>query len=67
MLFILQFQMLNMNRALTPEIETVFLAPSEANSYISSTLVRQIAGYGGDISQFVHPAVEDALAKGEIG
>lgn len=62
-----EFQMLNMNRALTPEIETVFLAPSEANSYISSTLVRQIAGYGGDISQFVHPAVEDALAKGEIG
>ena len=62
-----EFQMLNMNRALTPEIETVFLAPSEANSYISSTLVRQIAGYGGDISQFVYPAVEDALAKGEIG
>ena len=62
-----EFQMLNMNRALTPEIETVFLAPSEANSYISSTLVRQIAGYGGDISQLVHPAVEDALAKGEIG
>ena len=62
-----EFQMLNMNRALTPEIETVFLAPSEANSYISSTLVRQIAGYGGDISQFVHPAVEDALAKGQIG
>ena len=62
-----EFQMLNMNRALTPEIETVFLAPSEANSYISSTLVRQIAGYGGDISPFVHPAVEDALAKGQIG
>ena len=61
-----EFQMLNMNRALTPEIETVFLAPSEANSYISSTLVRQIAAYGGDISQFVHPAVAEALANGQI-
>ena len=62
-----EFQMLNMNRALTPEIETVFLAPSEANSYISSTLVRQIAGYGGDISQFVHPAIAEALKNGDIG
>ena len=61
-----EFQMLNMNRALTPEIETVFLAPSEANSYISSTLVRQIAGYGGDISQFVHPTIAEALEKGQI-
>ena len=61
-----EFQMLNMNRALTPEIETVFLAPSEANSYISSTLVRQIAGYGGNIAQFVHPAIAEALKKGQI-
>ena len=61
-----EFQMLNMNRALMPEIETVFLAPSEANSYISSTLVRQIVGYGGDISQFVHPAIAEALEKGQI-
>ena len=61
-----EFQMLNMNRALTPEIETIFLAPSEANSYISSTLVRQIAGYGGDISQFVHPTIAEALEKGQI-
>ena len=61
-----EFQMLNMNRALTPEIETVFLAPSDANSYISSTLVRQIVGYGGDISQFVHPAIAEALEKGQI-
>ena len=62
-----EFQMLNMNRALTPNIETVFLAPSEANSYISSTLVRQIAGYGGDISNFVHPAIAEALKNGEVG
>ena len=61
-----EFQMLNMNRALTPEIETVFLAPSEANSYISSTLVRQIAGYGGNIAQFVHPAIAEALKNGQI-
>lgn len=62
-----EFQMLNMNRAMHPDIETVFLAPSEANSYISSTLVRQIAGYGGDVRQFVHPDVADALYNGKIG
>lgn len=61
-----EFQMLSMNRALQPEIETVFLAPSEENSYISSSLVRQIAAYGGDISQFVHPAVQTALLNKEI-
>jgi pantetheine-phosphate adenylyltransferase len=44
----------------------VFLAPSEEFSYISSTLVRQIAGYGGDVSQFVHPVVARALADGTI-
>ena len=61
-----EFQMLNMNRALQPEVETVFLAPSEANSYISATLVRQIASYGGNIREFVHPAVADALYNGDI-
>ena len=61
-----EFQMLNMNRALQPNIETVFLAPSEAHSYISSSLVRQIAGYGGDITQFVHPCVAEALLNKEI-
>jgi pantetheine-phosphate adenylyltransferase len=62
-----EFQMLNMNRALQPGIETIFLAPSEENSYISSSLVRQIAGYGGDIRQFVHPSVATALKNNEIG
>ena len=62
-----EFQMLNMNRALQPDIETVFLAPSEDFSYISSSLVRQIAGYGGDITQFVHPTVATALKNNEIG
>lgn len=61
-----EFQMLNMNRALQPEIETVFLAPSETNSYISSSLIRQIAGYGGDITEFVHPAVALALKNKQI-
>ena len=61
-----EFQMLNMNRALDADIETVFLAPSEENSYISSSLVRQINGYGGDITQFVHPAVAEALKAGKI-
>ncbi|MDA0976943.1 MAG: pantetheine-phosphate adenylyltransferase [Proteobacteria bacterium] len=62
-----EFQMLSMNRALAPDIDTVFLAPSEENSYISSSLVRQIASYGGDISRFVHPAVNEALKNNEIG
>ncbi|MFT5211390.1 MAG: pantetheine-phosphate adenylyltransferase [Flavobacterium sp.] len=61
-----EFQMLNMNRALQPGMETIFLAPSEEFSYISSTLVRQIAAYGGDVSQFVHPSVAQALKNGEI-
>ena len=62
-----EFQMLNMNRVLKPGVETMFLAPSEETSYISSTLVRQIAQYGGDVTQFVHPAIAEALARGEVG
>jgi pantetheine-phosphate adenylyltransferase len=62
-----EFQMLNMNRVLAPGLETIFLAPSEAYSYISSTLVRQIASYQGDVSNFVHPAVAEAIAEGLIG
>lgn len=56
-----EFQLVGMNRVLEPEIETVFLAPAEHLSYISSTLVREIASYGGDISKFVHPAVARAM------
>tara|TARA_B100001123_G_C15158593_1_gene966527 strand:+ start:674 stop:1144 length:471 start_codon:yes stop_codon:yes gene_type:complete len=56
-----EFQLVGMNRALDPNIETVFLAPAEHLSYISSTLVREIAFLGGDISKFVHPAVEAAI------
>ena len=61
-----EFQMLGMNRVLKPGLETVFLAPSERYSYISSTLVRQIAGYGGNVTEFVPSAVADALNNGDI-
>lgn len=59
-----EFQLVGMNRVLDPGIETVFLAPAEHLSYISSTLVREIASYGGDISKFVPPAVARAMADG---
>lgn len=58
-----EFQLVGMNRVLAPEIETVFLAPAEHYAYISSTLVREIATYGGDISSFVHPAVAQAMQQ----
>lgn len=58
-----EFQLANMNRALAPEMESLFLTPSEHLSYISSSLVREIASLGGDVSQFVHPLVKDALAE----
>ncbi len=58
-----EFQLVGMNRVLDPDIETVFLAPAEHLSYISSTLVREIASYGGDVSKFVHPAVVEAISK----
>ena len=58
-----EFQLANMNRQLAPDVESMFLTPSEKYSFISSTLVREIAALGGDISKFVHPAVEAALAE----
>ena len=58
-----EFQLANMNRALLPEMESLFLTPSEHLSYISSSLVREIASLGGDVSKFVHPLVKDALIK----
>ena len=62
-----KFQLVGMNRVLEPKIETVFLAPAEHLSYISSTLVREIASYGGDISKFVHPVVAAAMLKEHAG
>ena len=58
-----EFQLVGMNRVLAPEIETVFLAPAEHLAYISSTLVREIASYGGDISRFVDPVVAEAMRR----
>lgn len=56
-----EFQMANMNRILAPKVESLFLTPAEQYSYISSTLVREIASLGGDISKFVSPCVQKAL------
>jgi pantetheine-phosphate adenylyltransferase len=57
-----EFQLANMNRALSPDIESIFLTPSEQFSYISSSLVREISSLKGDVSQFVPSNVADALA-----
>ena len=56
-----EFQLANMNRRLMPELETVFLTPSEEFSFISSTLVREVALHGGSVSQFVSPMIAEAL------
>ena len=56
-----EFQLASMNRKLAPEVETVFLTPAEQFSFISSSLVREIAALGGDVSAFVHPNVAAAL------
>jgi len=58
-----EFQLANMNRHLTDEVETAFLTPTETYTYISSSLVREIAALGGNISEFVSPAVRDALLE----
>nr|ACA14484.1 CoaD [Aeromonas piscicola] len=57
-----EFQLANMNRRLMPELESVFLTPAEENSFISSTLVKEVALHGGDIRQFVDPIVAKAIA-----
>ncbi len=61
--FEFEFQMATMNRHLGPNVETLFLTPAEQYTFISSSLVREIAALGGDISKFVHPHVEAALKK----
>lgn len=58
-----EFQMANMNRVLAPEVESLFLTPAGQYSYISSTLVREIASLGGDVSKFVAPCVQKALTE----
>ena len=56
-----EFQLASMNRHLIPDVETLFLTPSEQYSFISSSLVREIGRLGGDVTGFVHPAVQAAL------
>jgi pantetheine-phosphate adenylyltransferase len=56
-----EFQLAGMNRNLYPEMETISLTPSEQHMFISATLVREIAMLGGDVSKFVHPAVQAKL------
>src|SRR5213595_3253258 len=56
-----EFQMALMNRNLAPGIETVFLVPAFDLTYLSSSLVREVARFGGDVSALVHPAVRQAL------
>jgi len=60
--FEFEFQLATMNRHLSDEVETVFLTPTEQFNFVSSTLVREIAGFGGDVREFVHPMVAEALA-----
>jgi len=59
--FEFEFQLATMNRHLSDEVETVFLTPTEQFNFVSSTLIREIAGFGGDVREFVHPIVAEAL------
>ena len=58
-----EFQMAGMNRYLLPDVETLFLTPSDQYQFISGTFVREIASMGGDVSKFVFPSVEKWLVK----
>ena len=58
-----EFQLANMNRAMSPDLESVFLTPKAKFSFLSSTLVREIASMGGKLSSFVDPIIEEALRK----
>ncbi len=58
-----EFQLASMNRVLTQEVETAFLTPTDKYTFISSTLVREVAQLGGDVTEFVSPQVKHALLK----
>jgi pantetheine-phosphate adenylyltransferase len=57
-----EFQMAGMNRKLYPDVETLFLTPDEKYMFVSATIVREVARFGGDVSQFVQPAVATRLS-----
>ena len=61
--FEFEFHLASANRRLRPQLETIFMTPDESNHFISSSLVKEIARYGGDISSFVDPLVQDKLNK----
>ncbi|MFA0088591.1 pantetheine-phosphate adenylyltransferase [Vibrio sp. 10N.286.49.C2] len=61
-----EFGLTNMYRRLLPGMESVFLTPAEEHAFISSTLVREVAIHGGDVSQFVPPIIENALKSKNI-
>ncbi len=65
--FEFEFQMAGMNRHLGPEIETMFMTPSERYAFISSSLIREISRLGGDVSAFVPEAVQAALTRQRTG
>lgn len=56
-----EFQLASMNRQLNPDLDSLFMTPSEKNTFISSTLVKEVAKHGGDVSRFVPAHVEAAL------
>ncbi|WP_448509666.1 pantetheine-phosphate adenylyltransferase [Immundisolibacter sp.] len=58
-----EFQLATMNRHLRPQVETIFLTPAEQHSFISSSLVKEVARFGGDVSVFLHPHVAAALRE----
>ena len=58
-----EFQMAGMNRNLYPDVETLFLTPDEKYMFVSATIVREIARFGGDVSKFVHPHVAERLRR----
>lgn len=58
-----EFQLAGMNRNLYPEVETLFLTPSEQYTFISATMVREVARFGGDVSKFVSPYVMNKLQQ----
>jgi pantetheine-phosphate adenylyltransferase len=61
--FEFEFQLATMSRHISDQVDYVFLTPTEQYSFISSTLVREIASFEGDVSKFVHPAVAEALKQ----
>jgi pantetheine-phosphate adenylyltransferase len=61
-----EFQMAGMNRSLHPDVETVFMTPAEQYTFISASMVREIARFGGDVSKFVSPQVAQRLGAKKL-